>query len=142
MGAKGKDESHLSPFSLYIFIIYSADLEYVEKVKEILIKIIKFTKRTGQMVDIFGPDNLTIFTNEDGKLDYHLLDVILPGPRSSWNKNIKDDPSFDLLRHNYQFYYAVKSLGDKLGITDNLEAEDLVYFRGFGLPTMGKFPER
>ena len=94
------------------------------------------------MVDIFGPDNLTIFTNEDGKLDYHLLDVILPGPRSSWNKNIKDDPSFDLLRHNYQFYYAVKSLGDKLGITDNLEAEDLVYFRGFGLPTMGKFPER
>jgi hypothetical protein len=120
----------------------SSNLEYVEKVKEILIKIIQFTKRTGLMVDIFGPNNLTIFTNEDGKLDYHLLDVILPGPRGLWDKNIKDDPNFDLLRHNYQFYYAVKSLGDKLGIADNLEAEDMVYFKGYGIPTKGRFPER
>ena len=117
----------------------SSDLKYVETVKEILVKIISFTKKTGLMLDIFGPYNITIFNKEDGYLDYHLLDVVLPGPRELWDKNIKDDQDLILLRHYYQFYYAIKSLGDRLGIEDNLKAEDLVYFKESGIPIKGSF---
>ncbi|MCX6716924.1 MAG: hypothetical protein NTV72_03295 [Candidatus Taylorbacteria bacterium] len=92
------------------------------------------------MIDIFGPNNITIFTNEDGTVGYHLLDVILPGQKENWVKNIKDDPSFDLLRHYYIFYYSINSLANKLGIKDNLVPEDLVYFKGKGMPTEGNIP--
>ena len=91
------------------------------------------------MIDIFGPDNITIFTKEDGSLGYHLPDLILPGNQDYWRKNIMDDKNFDLLRHNYTFYYSIKSLADKFGISDNLEPEDLIYFKGSGIPTEGKF---
>ncbi|MGB8816006.1 MAG: hypothetical protein WCC74_02105 [Minisyncoccia bacterium] len=117
------------------------DVKYIEIIREILTKIIQFTKRTGQMLDIFGPNNITIFTKEDGSLDYHLPDVILPGTQSRWFINIKDDPEYNLLRHYYVFYYSIKSLGDKLGLADNLEPDDLVYFKGAGIPTSGQFPD-
>jgi len=117
----------------------SKDEKYVEIVKEIVTKIIKYTKRTGFMLDIFGPDNITIFNKEDDSLGYHLPDVILPGSQNYWRKNIKDDKNFNLLRHNYTFYYSIKSLADKLGIKDNLEPEDLNYFKGAGIPTEGEF---
>jgi hypothetical protein len=116
-------------------------VKYVEIIREILTKIIQFTKRTGQMLDIFGPNNITIFTKEDGSLNYHLPDVILPGTQSHWVMNIKDDPDSNLLRHYYVFYYSIKSLGDKLGLADNLEPQDLVYFKGAGIPTGGQFPD-
>ncbi len=111
------------------------DDPYINIIKEIVIKIIQYTKRTGRLLDIFGPNNITIFTKEDGSLDYHLLDVILPGKQDHWSQNIKDDNRGDLLRHCYTFYYSVKSWGDKLGITDNLEPEDMLYFKNVGLPT-------
>jgi hypothetical protein len=117
----------------------SLDEKHLEVIKEILTKIIKFTKKTGLMMDIFGLNNITIFTKEDGTVDYHLLDVILPGQQEHWVKNIKDDPSLDLLRHYYIFYYSIKSLADKFGIQDNLVPEDLVYFKGTGIPTGGEF---
>lgn len=118
----------------------SKDKKYVDVVKEIVTKIIQYTKKTGYMIDIFGPDNITIYNKEDGSLDYHLPDVILPGSQDYWRKNIKDDKNFDLLRHNYIYYYSIKSLADKLGISDNLNPEDLIYFKDTGIPTEGKFP--
>lgn len=111
------------------------DDKYVNIIKEIVTKIIQYTKKTGRMLDIFGPDNITIFTKKDGSLDYHLLDVVLPGRQDHWSHNIKDDDSGILLRHCYTFYYSIKSLGDKLGIADNLKPEDMLYFKGAGLPT-------
>jgi hypothetical protein len=108
---------------------------YINAIKEIVTKIIQYTKKTGRLLDIFGPDNITIFTNKDGSLDYHLLDVILPGKQNYWSKNIKDDNQGKLLRHCYTFYYSIRSLGEKLGIADNLEPEDMLYFKGVGLPT-------
>lgn len=115
--------------------------KYREVVTEILTKTIQFTKKTGLMLDIFGPNNITIFTKEDGTVDYHLLDVILPGPQEYWAKNIKDDPNYELLRHYYIFYYSINSLADKLGTSDNLAPEDLIYFKGTGIPTDGHFLE-
>ena len=116
------------------------DKKYREAVKEIITKIIAYTKKTGFAMDIFGPNNITIFTKEDGSVDYHLLDVIMPGLRFYDSKNIQDDTNFKLLRHNYTFYYSVKSVAEKLGINDNLEPEDLTYFKGAGIPTEGIFP--
>jgi hypothetical protein len=116
------------------------DEAYKAVVREIVEKIIAYSKKTGRMVDIFGGDNITIFEREDGSLDYHLLDAILPGSQKAWEKNIKEDEELQLLRHYYTFYYSIKTLADKLGISDNLEMEDLVYFKGGEIPT-GKFPE-
>lgn len=115
------------------------DDKYVEIIREIVTKIIQYTKRTGQMLDIFGPNNITIFTKEDGSLGYHLLDVVLPGKQDYWSQNIKNDNKGVLLRHCYTFYYSVKSLGDKLGIADNLKPEDMLYFKGVGLPINNEF---
>lgn len=119
----------------------SLNPKYIEATKEIVTKIIRFTKKTGLMMDVFGLNNITIFTREDGVVDYHLLDVILPGRQKYWVKNIKDDPGFDLLRHYYIFYYSIKSLADKLKLPDNLLPEDLVYFKDVGIPTEGRIPE-
>lgn len=116
------------------------DEKYKTVVKEIVEKIIAYSKKTGRMIDIFGGDNITIFEKEDGSLDYHLLDVILPGSQKAWEENIKDDDGLHLLRHYYTFYYSISTLADKLGISDNLEMEDMVYFKGGEIPT-GKFPE-
>ncbi len=111
------------------------DTKQLGTIREILIKIIKFTKKTGMMLDIFGPNNITIFTNEDGVTDYHLLDVILPGQQKRWSKNISEDQRFDLFRHYYTYYYySIKRLANKFGIDDNLTPEDLVYFKGVGIP--------
>jgi len=44
--------------------------EFKNIVKEITKNIIKFSKKTGFMIDIFGRDNITIFKKEDGSLDY------------------------------------------------------------------------
>ena len=114
----------------------SKDKKYVEIVKEIIEKIIEYTKKTGLIIDIFGQNNITIFTKEDGSLDYHLLDVITPFPQDI---NIKNDKDFDGLRHAYTYYYSIKSLADKLGIDNNLEPQDLNYFKGGDIPTEGEF---
>jgi len=116
------------------------DEEFKKVVEEIVKKIISYSKKTGFMVDIFGRDNITIFRKEDGFLGYHMLDVILPGYQKRWEENIKDDKDLQLLRHYYTFFYSINSLAKKLGIEDNLEMDDLVYFKGGKIPT-GKFPE-
>jgi len=118
-----------------------SDERYLNIVKEIVTKIIGYIKKTGLGIDILGPNNITIFTKEDGSVDYHLLDVVPPGSAYS-EINIKDDPDFSLLLNYYTFYYSIKSLADKLGIENNLEAEDLMYFRGVGIPTEGKLKLR
>lgn len=116
--------------------------EFKQTVIEILGKIIKYVKRTGLMLDIFGPDNLTIFKDKDGKLDYHLLDVVLPGRQEHWSENISNDKQLNLLRHAYTFFYSINSLANKVGITENLEPEDLTYFKNNGIPSEGKIPSR
>lgn len=128
------DRNFLSKFDEGYF-----EEKYLKILREILEKIIRYTKNTGKMLDIFGANNITIFTKEDGSIDYHLLDVILPGPQNHWVRNIKDDPHFKLLRHNYTFFYSVKSLADKLGLSENIEPEDLLYFKGEGIPNSGTF---
>jgi hypothetical protein len=112
-----------------------SDEKYLEVVKEIVTKIIGYIKKTGLGIDILGPNNITIFTKEDGSVGYHLLDVIMPCLAET---NIKDDPEFKLLLNYYTLYYSIKSLADKLGIEADLEAEDLMYFKGVGIPTEGK----
>lgn len=114
------------------------DEEFKKTVEKIIKNIIKFSKKTGLMIDIFGGDNITIFKKEDGSLDYHMLDVVLPGSQKSWEENIKNDKDLQLLRHYYTFFYSINSLGKKLGIEDSLEMGDLVYFKGGEIPT-GKF---
>jgi hypothetical protein len=112
---------------------------YKNIVKGIVEKIIAYSKKTGLMIDIFGPNNITIFTKEDGSLDYHLLDAVLPGSQKQWEENIKDDKNLQLLRHHYTFFYSINSLAKKLDIEDNLEMQDLVYFKNGEIPT-GKLP--
>lgn len=114
--------------------------KYVPIIKDLVERIIKYTKRTGLMLDVFGPNNITIFTKEDGSIDYHLVDVVLPSSQN-WSKNVKDDEKMELLRHYYTFYYSIKSIGDILGVEDNLKLDDLVYFKDADIPS-GVFPSK
>ena len=113
---------------------------YAETIKEVMEKIVAYSKKTGLMLDIFGPNNLTLFTDADGKPDFHVIDGTLPGPKYIWEMNISDDPSLHLLRHYYTYYYSVHSLTEILGLKDNLELDDLVYFKGHELPK-GELPK-
>jgi hypothetical protein len=115
------------------------DGKYFPIIKELVSKMITYVKSTGLMLDIFGPNNITIFIKEDGTADYHLVDFLLPGPQEEWGKNIKDDEKKYMLRHAYTFYYSINSLGNLLGIEDNLSPDDMAYFKGVGIPS-GKFP--
>lgn len=116
-----------------------SDEGYAGTIKEIVSKIIEYTKKTGMLVDIFGPNNITLYRKEDDSVDYHVLDIIMPGLKENWARNISQDPQLRLLRHYYVYFYSIQSLADKVGIEDNLEPEDLVYFNGHGLPT-GDWP--
>ena len=104
-------------------------------IKEITEKIIAYTKKTGQMIDIFGPNNITLFINKDGNADYHLIDVLLPGSINGWNFNIKDDKNLELLRYCYTYFYSIKSLADEIGVKDNLKPQDLIYFKDNKIPS-------
>jgi len=114
------------------------DERYVPIIKDLVERIIEYTKKTGLMLDLFGPNNITIFTKEDGSIDYHLVDIVLPSSQN-WSKNIKDDEKMGFLRHYYTFYYSIKSIGDMLGIEDNLKLDDLIYFKDADIPS-GAFP--
>ena len=110
--------------------------QYVDVEKEIIKNIIKYTKATGQIMDVFGPNNITIFLDKDSnEPNFHLLDVVMPGPRRRWDMNIKDDPKLSLLRHCYTFYYGINCWAKELGVAESLELDDLAYFKGAELPT-------
>ena len=115
------------------------DERYRAVVREIVEKIIAYSKQTGLMIDIFGGDNITIFDHGDGSLGYHLLDVVLPGSQQAREKNISEDGQLTLLRHYYTFYYSIHQVAEKMGLSNNLELHDLVYFKGADIPT-GAFP--
>lgn len=104
-------------------------------IKEITEKIITYTKKKGQMIDIFGPNNITMFIDKDGNANYHLIDVLLPGLINGWNINIKDDKNFELLRHYYTYYYSLKKLADELKIENILKPQDLLYFKDNIIPS-------
>lgn len=124
------------------FIIEKVNnFKYGSVIEEITKKIIKYVKKTGLMLDIFGPNNITMFTEMDGKVNFHLTDVILPGPLKNWNKNIKDDKNFELLRHTYTFYYSLSNLAERIGIEEKLELQDLIYFKEATIPT-GHWPSK
>lgn len=114
------------------------DEKYAPVVKDLVEGIISYTKKTGLMLDIFGPNNFTIFTKEDGSIDYHVIDSKLPSV-IDWSQNIAGDEKLHLLRHYYTFYYAIKSIGEMLEIEDNLQLDDLVYFKNAKIPS-GEFP--
>lgn len=116
------------------------DKQYASALRNLVSGIIAYTKKTGLMLDIFGPNNFTIFTKEDGSINYHVIDSMLPSV-IDWSQNIKDDKKLMLLRHYYTFYYSIKSIGDMLGIEDNLKPDDLVYFKDAGIPS-GEFPKK
>lgn len=114
--------------------------KFLETIKEIVEKAIKYSKKTGLMIDLFGMDNITIFINENGISDFHLLDAIMPGSsKRYWKKNIKDDKNLTLLIHYYTYYYSVNYLTKKLNIDSSLKPEDLIYFKDIDIPT-GEFP--
>ena len=103
--------------------------QYVLKMKVILEKIIEYTKKTGRMVDIFGPGNITIFLNKDNEFDFHLVDPILPGMLEKWDKSMSEDKDLRLIRHNYTYYYGVNYMAKKLGLEERLGRDDLIYFK-------------
>jgi len=59
------------------------DEKYKKVITEIVSKLIQYTKKTGNMMDIFGPNNITIFTKENGNIDYHIIEAVLPGPKKN-----------------------------------------------------------
>jgi len=117
------------------------DERYKEVVREIISKIIEYTKKTGLIIDIFGKNNITIYEKENGVIDYHIIEALLPGSKESWAKNISQDPQLHLLRHYYVYYYTIKSIADLIGVENNLKPEDLIYFKNSAIPT-GDWPSK
>ncbi len=115
------------------------DEKYKIVVREIVSKIIEYTKRTGLMIDIFGQNNITIYKKEDGSIDYHIIEALLPRPKELWDMNMSQDPTLKRLRHYYVYYYSMKSIADMIGIEDSIKPEDLVYFKNSAIPT-GEWP--
>lgn len=103
--------------------------EYISVYKEILEKLIAYTKETGSMIDIFGPENITVFKGEDGKINYHLIDPILPGKTEYFEKPFTER-NMNGLRHGCIYYYSLKEGAKLLGIEDTIQLEDLNYFKG------------
>ena len=132
--------SKIETFSQTFLNEKSTNYKYLELIKKITKKIIQYTKKTGSMLDIFGPNNITMFMDKDNNPSFHLLDVIMPGSIEYWNKNIKQDIDLSLLRHYYTFYYCIKGLAERLGIENNLQLEDLIYFQNADIPK-GEFPK-
>jgi hypothetical protein len=119
----------------------SEDEKYKNVIKEIVSKIIEYTKKTGLIVDIFGKNNITIYEKENGVVDYHIIEALLPGSKESWAKNISQDPQLHLLRHYYVYYYTIKNIAEIIGIEDNIKPEDLIYFKNSAIPT-GNWPSK
>lgn len=113
---------------------------YRPVIREIVSKLIQYTKKTGEMIDIFGPNNITIYKKEDGSINYHLIEAMMPGAREHWARAINQDPELGLLRHYYSYFYSVNHFAEKLGMEGRLDPEDFIYFRGVGIPT-GEFPK-
>ncbi len=118
-----------------------SDEKHSKITKEITEGIIKYCKETGLILDIFGPNNITIFENENGEYDFHLIDVVMPGHTEQWNQSLNDDKNFEVLRHYYTFWYSINKLAEIIGIKDNLEIEDLVYFKDASIP-FKDFPKK
>jgi hypothetical protein len=116
--------------------------EHLQRVlKEIVQNIIRYTKQTGKMIDIFGRDNLVIFAKEGHidrendivtDYDYKFIEFTLPGNKDHWMVKFEEDKKhgFEYMRHYYSYYYFIHKMGEKLGISDNLEPRDLYYFKG------------
>ncbi len=112
---------------------------------EVVENIIRYVRRSGIMVDIFGSENFIIYNrtlfdggrthninseSDSDEYDYKIIELTMPGGKDYWlttyDKDKKD--GFQYLRHYYSFYYFIKTLADKLGIKENLDKEDLTYF--------------
>lgn len=126
------------------FINHIMESKKIEKYKETILEVVKgiveYTKKTGKMMDIFGPDNLTIFTEKGGEVNFHLIDVILPMVGEHWERLQEEDEGLSLLRHYYTYFYTISTLSERLGLEDKLELDDLMYFKNKGIPS-GKFPK-
>lgn len=115
------------------------DKRYRTVLTEIVTKLIIYSKKTGLPVDIFGPNNITVYEKPDGTVDYHMLDVLMPGSYKNWGMKMSEDPYLHMLQHYYVYYYALNSAAKMLGIEENIKPDDLVYFKEQGIPT-GDWP--
>ncbi|MFA5870948.1 MAG: hypothetical protein WC842_03625 [Candidatus Paceibacterota bacterium] len=114
--------------------------EYIPVYKEILEKMIAYTKKTGSMIDIFGPENITVFKDENGKVGYHLIDPILPGKTEHFEKPFIER-NMNGLRHGCIYYYSLRDGAKLLGIEDSIQLEDLNYFKGIDEETKKKIEQ-
>ena len=117
------------------------DEDYKRVIRDIVSKIIEYTKKTGLMIDVFGLNNITIFKKEDGSVGYHIIEALMPAPKEVWVMNISQDSTLKRLRHYYVYYYFIRSLADMVGIEDNIKPDDLVYFKDATIP-MGDWPPK
>lgn len=115
------------------------DKRYRAVLTEIVTKLIVYSKKTGLPADIFGPNNITVYEKPDGTVDYHMLDILMPGSYKNWGKKMSEDPDLQMLQHYYVYYYALNSAAKMLGVEENIKPGDLIYFKEQGIPT-GDWP--
>ncbi len=114
--------------------------EYIPAYREIIEKMVAYTKRTGSMIDVFGPENITVFKDESGKVNYHLIDPILPGKTEHFEKPFIER-NMNGLRHGCIYYHSLREGAKLLGIESTIQLEDLNYFKGIDEETKKKIEQ-
>jgi hypothetical protein len=103
-------------------------------------RMVQYTRATGRYIDIFGPTNVTIFKNDKGEYDYHLLDALVPWYKKTNEKRpLHDDNVGMRLRHAFVYFQTVNLLAEMCGNEERLKPEDLAYFKDTGIPVEWDF---
>lgn len=116
------------------------DSESGPVLRDLVEKMIIYTKKTGRMIDVFGSHNIVVFANmenqapdEDVKdFDYKIIEFSMPWHKDHWTATFAEEQAtdkYDCLRHYYSYYYFLNKLGKEMGIEDGLKPGDLSYFK-------------
>ena len=103
-------------------------------------KIVKYTKKTGRMIDLLGENNVVFYAGGAKTIgerqhvkgwNYKIIEFSMSGPKDAWITTINEDRehNYSFLWQYYAYFYLVNTVSKMLGIEDNLVPDDLCYFK-------------
>lgn len=103
--------------------------EEKEVYKDLILKLIEYTKKTGYILDIFGPDNFFLYRDgEDKKTKLKIIDPILPAYNRTSKININNDAERKYFRQNYTYYSFLRKNLNVLNLDMDFDLDHLSYF--------------
>ncbi len=108
--------------------------------KDLFEKIVKYTKKTGRMVDLLGMDNIVLYAGGAKTIgnrehvkgwNYKIIEFSMSGPKDAWITTLDEDKdrNYSCLCQYYAYFYLVSTVAKMLKIQDDLVPSDLCYFK-------------